>query len=188
MKRRWDDKNQLSYIEPGALRYDIEDMEFLLPWLPELREGAYPSEPAGGYTESKTPGGSTHAYYETACQVAAELDDRLARTGLDRYIVEDFYCLRLSDADIARKLSLPDREEVRRRRLNALTYIASGRCRRWLNCIDCPEYEKCRQKETPPRKFSRQPVGIPYRQWVRSRSSEIARKNQKHRLNAPEKP
>lgn len=155
----------LAWVAPGAVRYDARDLDLLLPWLHEMREGAYPVEPSGGYIEGTRAGRSSKAYYEAACQVAERIDSRLSRTGLDRELVEKHYCQDFTDGQIASWYGM-DTEDVRRRIRSAVSYIASGTCPRWLDCIDCPEHEKCRNKKHPPRKFTKQPVGINYRQWV----------------------
>ncbi len=159
-----DKKEYLAWVAPGAVRYDREDTEFLLPWLLEMREGTYPAEPTGGYIEGKRSGISSHAFYESACQVAAEIDLRLARTGQDHYLVLDNYCHGLMDEDIAIKIFMPT-WEVRRRIKSAVSYIASGTCPRWINCIDCGKYQTCRRKKR---------VGITYQEWKGHRRVKIS--------------
>ncbi len=177
MLRHWE-KGELIWVAPGAVRYDAGDVEFLLPWLDDMREGAYPVEPTGGYIEGKRAGITSAAYYERACQVAAELDRRLAMTGTDRFLIEEYYCRDWPSNDYPDEMKFEaigdmvnmDRYDVRRRIRSAFSYISGGPCPRWLDCIDCPDYEKCLARRYPPRKFDKQPVGISYRQWVRSRS------------------
>jgi hypothetical protein len=155
----------LIWVAPGAVRYDREDIDFLLPWLFEMREGAYPAEPESGYVGGgKRAGISSHAFYEAACQVAAEIDNRLARVGMDRYLVEEFYCHNLTEEDLAIRLFMPT-WEIRRKIKSAVAYIASGSCPRWLNCIDCKKYQSCRRKKR---------VGITYRQWKGHRRENIS--------------
>ena len=153
------EKGKLIWVAPGAVRYNSEHIWLLLPWLYEMREGVYPVEPAGGYTEGKRPGIGHRAPYETICQVAAEIDRRLAVTGLDRYLVEDVFCLGLTPSELASKLHMEERE-INRRIRSAVGYIASGPCPRWLHCIDCPRYQQCLRKKR---------VGVSYRDWVRNR-------------------
>ena len=156
----------LAWVAPGSVRYNQEDISFLLPWLIAMRGGVYPAEPSGGYLEGKRTGISSHAFYEAACQVAAEIDSRLARTGADHYLVIDFYCNKLTDEDIAIKIFMPTRE-VRRRIKSAVSYIASGTCPRWLNCVDCVKYQTCRRKKR---------VGVTYREWTRYKNREEGRR------------
>ena len=168
--RRYYEKGQLIWVSPGAVVFDIEDVEFLLPWLFEMREGVYPPEPSGGYVESRRPGVGHRAPYETAAQVAAEIDSRLARTGLDLYLVEDSYCHGATDEELARKLQMPP-WEIRRRIRSAVSYIASGPCPRWLNCLDCPSYSFCRRKKR---------VGITYADWKRKRVHQWSERKKQH--------
>jgi hypothetical protein len=149
------EKGRLVWVSPGAVTFDREQTELLLPSLFEMQEGIYPAEPSGGYVEIRRPGIGHHAPFETAAQIAAELDCRLARTGLDRYLVEDYYCRNVSERELARRLQMSDWQVLRRIR-SAVAYIASGPCPRWLNCLDCPKYPSCRRKKR---------VGITYREW-----------------------
>jgi hypothetical protein len=172
MRRRYE-KGQLVWVAPGAVRYDAVDTDFLLPWLLIMREGSYPVEPSGGYVEGKRTGVSSHAFYETACQVAAEIDIRLAMCFPDNYLVIDSYCRGLEDEQIARDNHL-DVREVRRRLKSAVSYIAAGPCPRWIDCIGCPDYQKCSAKKHPPRKFLKQPVGISYQNWKGHRRVKLS--------------
>ena len=167
MKKYWE-KGTLVWVAPGSVTFNRDEIDLLLPWLDDMREGAYPAEPASGYADGKRKG-NTRAHYAAACEVAAELNHRLARCGLDRYLVEDCVCRGLLPSDLSRKLGLPE-WEINRRIRSVISYIASGPCPRWLDCIDCPDYGKCRNRAHPPRKFEKQPVGVSYRGWVRSRS------------------
>jgi hypothetical protein len=58
-----------------------------------------------------------------------------------------------------------DAREVARRIRSAVSYISSGPCPRWLDCIDCAKYRACRRKKR---------AGQTYRQWKRSRSRQIS--------------
>lgn len=162
----------LAYVAPGSVRYDMPDILFLLPKLLSLREGDGPVEPGSSYVGGKT--NRKTANFIAWCSVAAEIDRRLAhvitrnRPGLDRWLVESHYCRGVEIEDLAIRIFMPT-WEVRRRINSAVSYIASGECPRWLNCIDCPRYNKCSRRAHPPRKF-KHPIGITYGQWVRSRS------------------
>jgi hypothetical protein len=136
---------KLIWIDPNVIWYDLEQVEWLLPQLYRMREGKYPLEPGGGYVDIQQRI-SSHAPFEIICQVAAELDIRLAHTGYDRYLLEDSYCKGMDDEDIAHKVG-KDVWEVRKRILSAKKYIASGNVPRWIT--------------TPRRK------GISYEHWVR---------------------
>jgi hypothetical protein len=172
VRRRYE-KGQLVWVAPGSVRYDRADIDLLLPWLLEMREGAYPAEPSGGYVEGKRAGVSSHAFYESACQVAAEIDNRLAMTGTDHYLVEEYYIRYNPEendkeiiADLAHGNNMPI-WEVRRRINSAVSYISSGPCPRWLNCLDCPRYQSCRRKKR---------VGVSYRDWTHYKNKEDGRK------------
>jgi AraC-like DNA-binding protein len=159
MREAWDEKGRLIYVAPGCVRYDILHVEFLLPMLPELREGIGPEEPLGGYVGGSRGSLKQHAPHEAWCQVAAELDERLTRTKTDRYLVEHYYYHNTSIEDIARQIEM-EPWEVQRRIRSAVGYIASGACRRWVHCVDCREYSSC-ERENKGR------VGLTYREWVR---------------------
>jgi hypothetical protein len=169
MRRRYDidqatGRSSLSYVAPSAVRYNREDIEFLLPWLKQMREGAGPHEPESGYVGGKKTGISPRAGYELWCQVAAEIDNRLQRTGMDRFLVERHYCDGLDIETIACWVFLPTRE-IQRRINSALSYISSGPCPRWLHCVDCKNYKHCRQKRR---------VGITYKDWKSHRRIKLS--------------
>lgn len=150
--------NTLLWVSPGSVRYDLEDMEFLLPWLYEMREGVYPAEPGD---KGGKRGSTTRAYYEAACTVAAEIDTRLAMTGMDREIVEKSYMGGLEDYQIARWYHKTE-WEVRKIIKSVVSYISSGTCPRWIVCIDCQDYGKCRKKNKSRRAYT-------YQEWVNRR-------------------
>lgn len=156
-------RNELIWIAPGAVTYDREQVEFLLPWLLEMREGVYPAEPEGGYVDGGGHSRKTRAYYEAACEVAAELDTRLAQTGLDRELVEKAYCHRMEVRDIARWYGMND-DTVRLSISSAVSYISSGECQRWIDCANCTRFAKCRKKK----KLKRQRVS--YSEWCRRKT------------------
>lgn len=159
------ENGRLVWVAPGAVHYSFEHIMLLLPWLYDMREGAYPAEPGGGYTGGKRSGLNPHAPYEAVCQVAAEIDWRLAQTGLDRYLVEDYYCKGIPIAELAKQVSL-DADRVKSHIRNAISYIASGTCPRWLDCRQCSRYARCQK----PMKEKRTPTT--YRSWVRYKNRE----------------
>jgi len=147
--KEYREKGRLIWVALGAVHYDLEQVEWLLPQLKDLREGNYPSEPREtGYVGIQQRI-TERAPFEVVCQIAAEIDIRLARTGLDHYLVEDKYCKGLSESEIAQNLYM-DEFEVYKRIRSVVTYIASGSIPRWIT--------------TEKRK------GISYREWVRSRT------------------
>ena len=174
-------REYLAYVPPGSVRYTPEDIALLFPWLLEMREGVGPAEPGGGYTGGSRRGHEDHAHYEAWCKIAAEIDLRLERTHEDRLIAERYLehlqtnthhlerpeTLEEYDAeirDIAKEIHRTP-GYVKRALQSVLSYIASGPCPRWLNCVDCLEYESCAGRKSPPRKFLKAPVGVSYEQW-----------------------
>lgn len=115
---------QEPWWHPRDIRFTREQVEWLLSWLPSLKEGNWPARPSG-YTEA--PAGrkarSRHASFETPAQIAAELECRLAKCALDRYLVEDSYIDGIDERDLARKLGL-DIGDVGRRISSVLKYVS----------------------------------------------------------------
>jgi hypothetical protein len=179
------DRNELIWVAPGAVRYDSIHVDFLLPWLPEMEEGIYPAEPTSGYSEGGHRSASTRAYYSAACEVAGELNTRLARTGLDRYLVRDFYCTIWDDATAAEIYTIIGRRvnkpswDVRRCIKNAVSYISSGPCQRWVECSGCIQFARCRKKKKQRR------TAINYAEWCRRRNYRENRVSLKDAKKAP---
>jgi len=146
--KEYREKGKLVWVAPGAVYFNLEQVEWLLPQLERLREGLYTPEPSGGYIDIQQRI-TERAPYELVCQIAAEIDLRLVRTGLDRYLVEDKYCKGLSELEIAKNLYM-DEFEVYKRIRSVVTYIASGKDPMWISTKDRN--------------------GMTYRQWVRSRT------------------
>ena len=69
-----------------------------------------------------------HASFETPAQISGELGIRLARLGLDRYLVEERYTMGVPEEEIARKLGMPAGDIYRR--LNSALWYISG----WNSC------------------------------------------------------
>ena len=113
------------------LRYDRADIDWLVCYAQELREGRWPDPIPSGYVD---PGGKHHlnkrAPFENPCLAIAELEIRVKRCGLDGFLVEE----RLNGKDeeqIARERYMP--LEVVERRINkVLCYCASGNAARWV--------------------------------------------------------
>ncbi len=157
--KRFYEKNELVYVSPGSARFDMEDILFLLPWLYEMREGTGPVPPESGYVGGNRTGIKAYGRHEAWCQVAGEIDRRLARCGLDRFLVEQSYCQETDDETLAAMVFLPVRE-IQRRIRSAVGYISSGPCPRWQNCVDCLKRSRCRRKKR---------VGVTYREWKNHR-------------------
>ena len=169
------DKDELIWVAPGAVRYDIEQVEFLLPWLENMRAGNYPPEPVGGYVGGSRSRSSHRASYEAICQVAAELDSRLARTRLDRYLVEDYYC------NPSRTRNSPANSRCRPGKSAAASALPSlisppapapGGSTAWT----APLTASCRRKKR---------VGISYADWKRMRVHQWSERKKQHLLSIP---
>ena len=135
MKEHWDKSGNLIWVAPSAVKFNREHIDFLLPILGKMIEGWYPAEP--NQKNSPKSRRFTHAHFEIICEIAAEIETRLARTKQDRYLVEDKYLKGMSEEEIARKTSM-DEIEVENHILSAVSYISSGHIPRWIET----EYRK----------------------------------------------
>ncbi len=114
---------------PNQIKFSQNQVRWLLPYLKELREGLFPSNPhETGYV------GSSHSHsqkapFENICLIAAELDIRLAACFPDGILVEEHYS-GLSFVELSKKYhqSVID---IERGINNAVSYISSGNCQRW---------------------------------------------------------
>ncbi|MGD0794947.1 MAG: hypothetical protein ABR958_05070 [Dehalococcoidales bacterium] len=160
----------IPWFAPRYIRFTYEQMIFLLIHLPMLRAGHYPPDPKNsGYVDSpvvQTGIQRTSAYFTKSAELAAEIDSRLTRCGLDRYLVEDYYCRSIPEEDLARHLDI-EVPKIRRCIKSAVSYISSGPCPRWLNCLDCGKYQSCHYKKH---------VGTTYKNWKRNRRKTLSEK------------
>lgn len=145
--KEYREKEKLIWVNPNVVWYNLEQVEWLLPQLEDLREGLYPLEPSGGYVDIRQRI-TGRASFEIVCQVAAEIDIRLGWTWPDNDLVEMKYCVKFSEAEIAKRVH-KDEFEVYKRIRSAVSYIASGKDPRWI--------------DTDKRR------GISYRDWVNNR-------------------
>jgi len=109
------------WYEPREIIFSREQMLWLISWLLVLIEGNWPPNPQGsGYTEAPNVqhSRSRHAYFETPCQIAAEVEWRLKRTGIEG---------KLLVAEIRLGLMLEELQPESRRALN---YISGWRRRK----------------------------------------------------------
>lgn len=154
--------NKIVWVSAGSLNYGREHNDFILPYLFALRIGRYPAR----HKETGYIGGSrgrnNTCPFEKAVLVAIELDRRLAHTGQDRTFVELSYCAGWTDDQIAKYFSLEE-WYVGRQIGNAMSYISSGDCPRWLDCGKCGEFKRCRKKRK-----GRKPVS--YKDWCYRRN------------------
>ena len=82
------------YYKPGEIRYSRQQIEWLIPYLPFLRSGSYPRDPAeSGYTEASISKRQIKAKagFITGAEIAAELDWRISQCGIDGLFLEMSY-------------------------------------------------------------------------------------------------
>lgn len=118
------------WYSPHSIRFSKSQVKWLIPLLPMLRNGEYPPNPTvTGYVEqSGKPQFRPGARFETPAGLAAELDIRIQRAGLDGLLLELLYS---GDPDdelfIIQHIALAlgeDIERVEKRLKQALTYIS----------------------------------------------------------------
>ena len=114
---------RLIWAAPSDLYYSRDQVDFLLNHLNMLRDGEYPPEPvSSGYIGGKGKRLRPWARFTIPAEIAAEIDIRLSKCGLDRYLVEDRYCKGLDERAISQKTGL-DEEEVSRRINSVIVYL-----------------------------------------------------------------
>ena len=70
------------YYTPRDITFQRQEIIWLIEHLNTLESGEWPVSPVeSGYTEIRSPNRNHKAYFETPCQIAAELTWRLKRTG-----------------------------------------------------------------------------------------------------------
>lgn len=114
------------WFSPGEITFRREHMLFLINHLPELRDGFYPPNPKEtGYVDPKVMTSQMFkgAYFETPAGLAAEVDARLSKCGIDGLMVEARYCWEKSEESLAKCLGLPT-PTVFQRIANALRFIS----------------------------------------------------------------
>jgi len=124
------------YSPHAVLRFTKAMVKWLIPYLPMLRSGSYPRNPKEtGYTDSAISQRQVKASasFELPASIAAELDIRLQRAGVDGLLLEFLYAFDPADElfvieHMAQCLNL-ERREVTQRIKNAL-YFVSGQDRK----------------------------------------------------------
>ena len=123
MKKDW--------YSPGGIKYTKAQVRWLIPQLPLLRGGSYPRNPKEtGYEDSVSLQQiKDSANFEVPAGIAAELDIRIQRAGVDGLMLEFLYAFEPDDEyyvveHMAQCLNL-HRKEVEQRIRNAL-YFVSG--------------------------------------------------------------
>lgn len=148
---------------PRDITFDRPCIEWVWENIKDLQSGIWPASRPSGYTDvhAHVQRGILHAPFETACLVAAEVEMRAKKCGLEGYLVEDRYIRGLSERDIARERGLRV-NDVYRRINKVLWYCASGKTPRWLDTMKRPglSYEEWkRQKSYRNRKMSKTDKG-----------------------------
>lgn len=119
------------WFSPGAIKFTRRQALWLIQNLGILRGGFWPPE-ASSYIDipigKKTAG--RKAPFETPVEYAAEIESRMERCRVDGLILLAIECWDESVASLANYLEMPE-WSVRKRRKNALDYVASGPARRW---------------------------------------------------------
>jgi len=119
------------WYRASEIKFTRRQVIWILENLNIFREGIYPANPgSGGYTDAPYTGSrkrsSRHAPFERACDIAAEVEVRLKRTGLDGFLLEAIHSWGKDETDMAGIMGM-NLEVVFRRTDNALRYIAGWR-------------------------------------------------------------
>ena len=125
MKKDW--------YSPHSIKYTKAQVKFLIPLLPLLRSGSYPPDPKEtGYTDQgiRQQQFKPEAKFEIPASIAAELDLRIQRAGVDGLILEFLYAFEPEDElfvieHIAQCLHF-ETKEVSQRIRNALYYVSGA--------------------------------------------------------------
>ena len=118
---------------PHETVYDRPQVEQILEGIHELREYGWPVAESS-YTELPTVQHKSfpHAPYEMSCMIIAEVLRRVAKCGLDGYLVEDKYLNDLTEEEISQKRELYI-GTVYSRINKVLWYVASGKAPGWMD-------------------------------------------------------
>ena len=117
------------WYSPDAIRFSRRQVRWLLSLLPSIREGYWPAKGnETGY--DNTPMRQKHRYYkakkENIISIAAELEIRLERTGLDGLLVKAIYCWDDSYSSLAKHLHCSE-DAIDRRVDDAMRYVCGKR-------------------------------------------------------------
>ncbi|KKN38872.1 hypothetical protein LCGC14_0749270 [marine sediment metagenome] len=117
---------------PRDINYDFPCVQWIWANILSLSGGEWPESSPSGYVDQ--PGlrsqGSSRANFENACLVAAEVEIRAKRCGLDGFLPAEKYRKGLSEEQIAKERHLTV-DDVYRRINRVLGYSASGKAPRW---------------------------------------------------------
>ena len=102
------------------IRFTKDQVKWLLEILPLLRNGWWPE------SEDCQGAHSQRAYFQTPIEVAAELDARLEKTGIDGAMAEGRYTLSKPYESLAKQYNL-GYDQVKRRIRRAIAYMSGWR-------------------------------------------------------------
>lgn len=124
-------------LMPQDITFDRECVEWVWENIRLLKSGVWPASRPSGYNDLKVyvQRGILRAPFETPVLVAAEVEIRARKCGLDGYLVEDKYLMGFSEDQIARLRHMRV-EDIARRINKVLWYSASGRKQRQENYQD----------------------------------------------------
>ena len=123
------------WYSPGSVQAFTKPMiKYLIPLLPIIRAGTYPPNPKDtGYTDQGIQGRQfkAGAQFEVPAGIAAELDIRIQRAGLDGLLLELMYTIEPADElfflqHIAQALGT-DIWDIEKRIKNALSYCSGSK-------------------------------------------------------------
>ena len=118
---------------PREIKFTRHQVLWILEYAGTLMEGRWPADPTpSGYIDLSTirKKGSKEAYFIRPIEVIAEIETRLEKCGIDGLILEAIECWGKSEESLAKYFKMPV-WSIRKRRKNALGYVASGPVRRW---------------------------------------------------------
>ncbi len=126
------------FWQPSEIKYSSVQVIWLLENLYLLKEGRWPENPLGSYSE--VAGHSQKAPFETPIQIIAELEVRLGMAGRDGELAKSFYadCI---DEDRLAIIGHLQEWQVRRRIKRAVSYCCGYR-RKTLSYIDWQKQRK----------------------------------------------
>lgn len=120
------------WYSPGQIHFRIDEALWLIQHLAMLEVGPWPPE-ASNYVDIQGRRRGKHkAPFETPADYYAEITARLERCGTDGLILEAIEAWGKTVPSLASYFQIPE-WSVRKRRKNALGYVASGPARRWHN-------------------------------------------------------
>lgn len=120
------------WYSPGQIYFRVVEALWLIQNLDILQVGPWPPE-ASNYVDIQGRRRGRHkAPFETPADYYAEITTRLEKCGIDGLILEAIEAWGKSVPSLASYLKMPE-WSIRKRRKNALGYVASGHDRRWHN-------------------------------------------------------